>query len=225
MPPAFARSRAVAALLTAALSLTLMAVMPQEAELSPGWRTPIIALELATSPADVAFLAGEQAAPLREAVDFGHAFDMVFPFAYAGLLLLTLLVSASAAGLRIAGSVVALVVVGADVRENLVLLELTERLSQAAALDDLFSPLAAATWTKWIGIAALTALIGAARWSTARGRAALRFSLLALTLVAAIVRTPLTGELMALAVVITIASFVVGALLALRGSATRADRT
>lgn len=212
--------RGLAALLTAALSLGIMAVMPREAELSPGWRTPIIALELAETDADVAFLAGDGAKDVRAAVHSGQSIDMVFPFAYAALLLLTLMLSTTSRRLRLAGALVAVVVVGADLAENLVLFDVLGRLDSGASIMPLFGSLAAATWAKWLAIALLVALIGVARWPTSvptmKVKAGLCLALLPLTVIAAVARTPMTGELMALAVVVTIASFVIGGLVGLR---------
>jgi hypothetical protein len=210
------RSPRLIQVLTAGLSLTIMAVMPRTADLSPGWQTPIVALELAQSEEDVGFLAGDGAADARAAVDRGHAFDMVFPFAYAALLLLTLLGSNPRPWLRATGVAAAVITVAGDLWENAVLLELTARLGRAEPVADLFGTLAAATWTKWLAIALLVALIAAARWRGARKRAVLCLPVVVLTPVAAVVRTPLTGEAMALAVVVTIASFVIGALVDLR---------
>lgn len=185
------RATAIAALATVALALTLGAVMPRTAEgLQGGWKTPIMAFELASSEQDLAFLAGPEAAPLRAAMDRGHVFDMAFPFAYGGLLALVLLAhrrrgarapapsggvatSRSAAPARrarlaAAGVAFALLAVPGDVAENVVLLSLTGRLDAGAPTADLLPWLIATTWLKWGSIGLALAVLAVCEWPSSK---------------------------------------------------------
>ena len=80
-------------LATIAFGLWLGTVFPTKAELTRGFKTPILAFEFAHAPEDLDFLTGSEDGPraLRQAMDEGHRWDMIFPFFYADLLFLTCL--------------------------------------------------------------------------------------------------------------------------------------
>lgn len=203
---------------TILLALVILVVMPSTAQLSPGWRTPIIAFELARTELDLTWLAGPTAGELRAGFDLGHAFDMAFPFAYAGLLFTTLLLSARGqrrTAFKYIGLAVAVVTISADLCENMVLLEITKTLGAGSAIGDLLAPLAWTTWTKWLGIAVLAFLTSIARWNHRRLSAALCGLVGLVTLTAALVRSPMTGETMALGVTMMSALFAVGSIVEL----------
>ena len=239
--------RALWALGTAGLALWIMSLLPSSAPLEGGWKTPIIALELARTPADVAFLVGDDKAALRAAIDAAHAVDMAFPWAYAGLLLLTVvwlarstrLQQAGRGGARSSGVVsswvggrpllavafaLTVLVVGADMRENSVLLALTAAVGRAAPVDALLEPLAWATWLKWGAIAALLLLLGGVavvgrRW----GWLVVALPAVVLTPAAGLSGSPTLGEAMGLSVTISIAVLVVLALVEAGQRALRRD--
>lgn len=205
---------------TAGLSLWIMALLPTSAALNDGWQTPIIALELARTPADVAFLMGDEHAELRQAIDAAHVVDMAFPWAYAGLLLLTLLRLKVSTRLRAIAAVLTGIVVLADIRENLVLLSLTEAVGRGNPIEALLGPLALATWVKWGAIAGLLALIGAQALPRRRwGWVALSIPAVLLTPAAGLTGSPALGEAMGLSVTVTIALLVLHALAELVRSA------
>ncbi len=145
-------------LATAGLAVLLTVLLPQQAP--AGWHSPVMALELARTPTDLAFLAGDDAAPLRTAMRIGHGVDLLFPFAYGGLLV--------AAGRRQQGPVGALaqgagaLAIVADLVENAVIFWLLRQLdlgpveTVAAALPALF----VATWSKWLAIAVAFVALG-----------------------------------------------------------------
>lgn len=139
--------------LTLLLGLTLVWIFPSQASLSEGFQTPIIAFEFARDMEDLSFLAGQQseAVQARNALRLGLYWDMLFPIAYAGFLA-TLLASKLPAAPTIArlGLACTILIVPADIHENLVMLSL---LQQAAILEispALITTLHWATWLKWV---------------------------------------------------------------------------
>ena len=155
---------AVAGVLTIALALATMATFPRNADLPRGFHTPIIAFELAQTESDLAFLTGpdEPAASLRTAMDQGHRWDTLFPFAYGGMLFVLLLHHALR-GTRIAwlGLATSSATVLGDLWENLVLVEITSALSRGQSPESLLPTLHTATWSKWGLLAASLALLAA----------------------------------------------------------------
>lgn len=102
----------------------------------------------------------------------GQQIDMVFPFAYAGLLALYLF-GLARAGVKSAwlGLLVALAIIPADLRENLVIFEVLSALENKQAPSALLPALHSATWLKWwcICLAAGFIAFGAFRrqvWAT-----------------------------------------------------------
>lgn len=157
------RAARALSVLAAVLGVGLMAVLPHAAELAPGWRTPVVALELARTPEDLAFLSDPV---VRRGLLFGHLLDVPFPIAY-GLLLVALGTAFRARWTRWAGWAV----IPLDLLENAVLTRLLLDYPDVSSLLPLF----VATWAKWgaiglafIGLAvriratrpALTALLG-----------------------------------------------------------------
>lgn len=156
---------AVAAVAVVGLHLWMRELFPHEVVLSPGWRTPILALEFATHEADLAFLTGPAAQGVRDAMDAGHRVDMWFPLAYGGLIAVLGLQHALAgrswgwlAGLA------ALATVPLDIWENLVLMQITEVLGAGEPAGALLATLRIATWAKWGALGIALAGLAVAGW-------------------------------------------------------------
>ncbi len=154
---------AIFGLATLILGIIMLFVFPQKAELSAGFRTPIIAFEFAATDADLAFLSGDS--PIsrdnRDRMDAGHRWDSVFPFAYAGFVALLLLQVVARGHLWLGLAIpVALLIVPFDLWENSILLAITNALGNSTSIDVLLQELHVATWLKWgalgISIAALS---------------------------------------------------------------------
>lgn len=140
-------------LLTLGLGVILLSILPSQANLSKGFKTPIIAFEFAKTPDDLAFLSGSSASSRhhRTQMDKAHTWDMFFPFAYGGFLAL-LLWGLLLRGYKAAwlGLPFALLIIPLDILENLVLLDITEALRQGhPALDPLLHTVHIRTWLKW----------------------------------------------------------------------------
>lgn len=136
---------------TILLGVVILFIFPSTAQLTEGFRTPIIAFEFARTDADLAFLTGseELARVNRQMMDHGHHWDTAFPFAYAGFIAL-LLLGLAARGHRWLwlGIPVALLIIPLDLRENGVLVAITQALgsgNSAIVLQELHT----ATWLKW----------------------------------------------------------------------------
>lgn len=134
------------------LGIALALTFPAKAKLSEGYSTPIVALVFAKTPDDLAFLTGKEpvAIEMRDKVSRGQQIDMMFPFAYGGLLALSLWCLARA-GEKSAwfGIVFALGVIPADIRENLVLVDLLSELEKGQVVTASLALLYPATWIKW----------------------------------------------------------------------------
>jgi hypothetical protein len=189
------RAAAAATLVVAA---GIMAAFPAEAPLPEGWRTPIIAFELARSPADIAWLQGPDAAGLRDAMRAGHRVDTVFPFAY-GLLLAASCRAASGRWAALAVGL-ALAAVGLDLGENATLAGITEALEAGGDGAAGLRWLVPLTWSKWGAIGGALLSLCLAQWRE-EPRVALVLAPLALSVpVAGFTGAPAAGETMALAV-------------------------
>ncbi|MEZ5571509.1 MAG: hypothetical protein R3E64_05740 [Halioglobus sp.] len=149
-------------LATVALGLIMLFVFPASADLTEGFRTPIIAFEFARSDADLAFLTGNSNTAIanRDMMDAGHRWDAAFPFAYAGFIAL-LLVQLALQGQRWLwlGVAMALVIIPLDLRENAILLAITEALRHDASTTVLLQQLHTATWLKWGALGASIAAL------------------------------------------------------------------
>jgi len=150
-----ARLTTVTALFAAAtvgIAAVMIATFPATAELTRGFWTPVLAFELARSEDDLAFLSGSGSAAtgMRAQMDAGHRWDMAFPVAYGGFLTLLLVQMARARErLMWLGVPFALATIPADIRENLVLLDITATLEQGRSAAGLLPALEVATWLKW----------------------------------------------------------------------------
>lgn len=197
----------VFAVLTVILAGLLMAILPAKAELPQGYFTPILAFEFARTPADLAWLAGQNEAgqAVRDQLDLGHKVDMLFPFAYGGFLAL-LLLRLGRAGEKVAWLAlpIALAIIPFDIHENLNLLAITDALNRNADTTSLLAGLYWATWLKWAAIGLSIAAITVC-WIK-RGRtfpaAAGGFASLAVLVCAALGTPAPLAELMSLLIVV-----------------------
>jgi hypothetical protein len=197
------RITALVGFLTLILAGLAIASFPSTAKLSDGFFTPIVALEFAKTPEDVAFLTGKdsQAIEMRNKMRSGQKVDMVFPFAYGGLLALTLLCLARA-GVKFAwfGLVFAVGVVGCEMWENLIIADMLTALDQAQPVSTLLLALSPAIWSKWWCLAASAGFIGIAAFTQKMpwtgGLGVLTFVALALTWFTD--ARPIVAEIMAL---------------------------
>ncbi len=157
---------AAAALLLVALTGALQAVAPRGGTLNRGYVTPILAIELAQTAEDVAFLAGDgEAAERRAALDLSSYVDMLFPLAYAGLIALLLLPAARRGEpVARAGIAFAAVTYPFDVAENLTLLALTDALGAGADPGGALGWLFYATWVKWLALGGALLCLAAVAW-------------------------------------------------------------
>ena len=156
---------AVLGISTIILGLILLLTFPMKAELSEGFRTPIIAFEFAKTEADLAFLSGSSELNRlnRKKMDAGHVWDMAFPFAYAGFIALMLLLIVKN-GHRFVwlGVLFAVSIIPFDINENLTMLQITQALENSASIENLLLELQVVTWLKWgaIGISMAVLAMG-----------------------------------------------------------------
>lgn len=131
--------------------------------MADGFVTPILALEFAQGPEDLAFLQGEAATELRAALMHTQDLDRYFPLAYAGMAAV-LFLGLGLQGRKLAwlGLALALLTIPADWLENG---EIEQLITLAAATDvfgeEIYDPLLdlfITTWVKW-GLIAAYALI------------------------------------------------------------------
>lgn len=156
---------AVLGMATIILGVVLLVTFPVSAELSEGFRTPIIAFEFAKTEADLAFLSGSSEVNRlnREKMDAGHVWDMAFPFAYGGFIaLMLLLIFKNGHRFVWLGMLFAVSIIPFDINENLTMLQITQALANAASIENLLIELQIATWLKWgaIGISMAVLAMG-----------------------------------------------------------------
>ena len=145
--------------LTLVYTVVLTSVLPSDAAGMGDYQSPILAFEFAETSEDLAFLAGEEHASVRAAMDEGNTYDMVYPFLYGGLMALWLLAFArGGSSIAWAGLVGAILIVPADINENMVMLAITEVLGNAENPAPLLPVLVIATWIKW-GLIAFASLM------------------------------------------------------------------
>lgn len=141
--------------------------------MADGFQTPILALEFAQRGDDLAFLQGEAAGPLRDALMHIQALDLYFPLAYAGMAAVFFLGLALAGrGWAWLGLLLAVLTIPADWLENDVL----EHLIHLTATTDVFgdeidNPLlnmVITTWIKWGLIAAYALMMAGLMWQEKR---------------------------------------------------------
>lgn len=152
---------------TLAVALAAMLVLPAKAELAEGFFTPVVAFELARSPADLAFLTGadEQAQLMRTKMRQGLWVDALFPFCYAGFILLLLLQALRCFPIKNlpknkeilmltkVGVLLAVLLPFLDFAENYQMLHILNHLDKHTAPPDmLMQNLHFATWIKWLAI-------------------------------------------------------------------------
>lgn len=197
------------AVATLVLAAACQATFPAQAPLGPGWHTPILAAELARTPADLAFLAGDQAEPIRAAMDAGHRVDALFPWAYGCLL------AASAWSARArSGVLAAAVAVSFDTWENALLTVIVDSYRHGGQAASALAELPVTTWIKWAALAWGLAAVGVAeRHARPFQAAALGLASVGVAL-AWSTGLPVLGELMGLSVVV---GFVTLAVRAVRG--------
>jgi len=158
-------SSALFGLATIVLAIIMLFTFPMSAELTEGFRTPIIAFEFAKTEADLSFLSGSSELNRlnRESMDAGHQWDMFFPFAYAGFIALMLLkLARGGQGFAWLGVLFALLIIPFDLNENQTLLQITAALEHSSSVEILLQELHTATWLKWgaIGISVAVLAFG-----------------------------------------------------------------
>ena len=207
-------SLALIGLVTILLGIIITLIMPQTANLSDGYRTPIIAFEFARSEGDLKFLTDEDPAGQtnRDLIDRGHKWDMAFPVAY-GLFLMLLLVQFGQSGFRWGYFLAPIMIlaIAFDIVENLILIEITGHLRNGHSAEHLLGRLHLATWVKWgtIGLGAGGAAVGS--WHKKEYWSATIGSLTFLMTIICILTNspPICVELMALLVFVFFAWFVI----------------
>lgn len=146
------------------LSGLMMNSFPQKAEIPAGFQSPIIAFEFARSEADIAYLIGDSeiSEQNRAGMRAGHRWDMVFPFAYAGLLFALTLLHSPKSRRRTIALLACVLIVPLDINENLVLLGIVDAAQWGGLTQALFDQLYIATWLKWGTIAVAVAFLAVA---------------------------------------------------------------
>ncbi|TVP99653.1 MAG: hypothetical protein EA359_16775 [Balneolaceae bacterium] len=143
----------------------MMLIYPSVDDLPDGFRSPVLAFEFATTESDLAFMTGndEETRQIRREMNRGQLVDMVFPFAYGGLIFV-LLLALSRMGYLLPkiGIIFVLAIIPADLWENQVMYAITERLDEGLLAADLLPRLHVATWLKWwaIGLSAICLAVG-----------------------------------------------------------------
>lgn len=157
--------------------------------MADAFQTPILALEFAQTAEDLAFLQGEAAAPLRDALMHTQALDRYFPLAYAGMAAVFFLgLALGGRGWAWLAMLLAVLTIPADWLENDVL----EHLIHLTATTDVFgdeidNPLlnmVITTWIKWGLIAAYALMMAVLMWQEKRRILAIPGALAALALAA-----------------------------------------
>lgn len=144
------------------LVLTLVGPRPT-APLPDGYLTPILALEFARSTADVAQILGADETQQRAtaaAFDMVNRLDFIYIIFYGLMLLMFAVVAHRLTGDRwaLGAAALAVVVMAADVLENLQLLAITREFG-IADIEDNLSRLWGWTWFKWGGLAVCLLLL------------------------------------------------------------------
>lgn len=188
----------LAAFATVVLAGAAAVAFPSEAPLPEGWRTPIIAFELARTPAELTWLAGPEAADIRSAMRWGHRVDTLFPLAYGALLVL----SCRAASGRLAAAAAGLagLAIPLDWLENAALGGITDAIEAGGDGSAGLSWLIPLTWGKWGAIGGALVLLCLAIWRDEPRTALLLAPLACSVPVAAVTGAPAAGETMALAI-------------------------
>lgn len=143
------------------ISVIMLLHIPQSAVLDDGFSSPIIAFEFARDAKDVEFLSGSEytAVAARQGMVNGLALDMMFPFAYAGYLLLLLLQLEPSRLIKGLGIFTFCSIVLLDIHENLHMLRIIDVAGISAFKPQMFIDLYLATWLKWAAIVVALALL------------------------------------------------------------------
>lgn len=192
------------------------------APMRAGFHSPIMALELAKSVDDLAFLQGDAAADLRAYMVRVQQLDWGFPLAYAGM------AAAFFAGLGLRGGklnwlawvalAVAIVAIPADYMENRVINRVLADLAVGADPTERLDALQAHTWMKWGAIGLYGALMAVLMWVRGHRLLALPGVLGAASVVWAALSGSAGGpaEIMSLAMIPFMLGFPVAAIILLR---------
>ena len=222
-----ARAAYLASLALAAAAIAIAVLMqggdpPLAAPMADGFRSPILALEFASTPEDLAFLSGDDAAQLRAELQRVQALDTWFPIAYAGMAA-AFLIGLGLSGRAIAwlGAMLALATIPADWWENAAIADILAALDagQVPSLE----AIQLTTWIKWGLIAGYAALTAAALWTDRRPILSAP-SIAACLSVIAVAASGASGsfaEIMALVMLVWMLSYPLAAML---GLFTRQDR-
>lgn len=147
-------------------------IFPQQAELKSGFTTPVLAFQFAQSEADIAYLSGDSPVHQanRKAMKQGHYWDMVFPFAYAGFLVLLLLqVICQGNKLALFAVPIALVIIPLDIHENIALLAILDAIENSTVLSPaVFDASVTSAWLKWSAIGLTTGVLSVCYWQQRR---------------------------------------------------------
>jgi hypothetical protein len=130
-------------------------------------RDPVVAFEMVRTTDELTAVIGEsrlQYGALREAFDTVNRIDFIYMTVYGAFIALFFAAVAEARGDRrwLVASALGIVALLADVRENVVLLQLTQDGADAGALIDM---LIVATWTKWFALGLASVAAGYAMFS------------------------------------------------------------
>lgn len=144
-----------------AMSLILLMIFPSRASKMPdGFITPVIAFEFIRTPAEVfqlfASTSGTVQRDMVAAMDLGNRLDFVYMVLYSAFLLVFSVRCAQLSSKKVyyLGAVIAVVVLAADVMENIQLLGITASLD-TGDFEQYLIRLHLFTWIKWGGIAAI----------------------------------------------------------------------
>lgn len=132
-------------------------------------RDPVIAFEMVRTPDDLTAVIGEsrlQYGELREAIDKVNRIDFLYMTVYGAFIASFFAAVAQARGDRrwLVVSLLGIVALLADMRENMVLLQMTRDGAEVLPLIDM---LIVATWTKWFALGLASAAAGYAMFSDA----------------------------------------------------------
>jgi hypothetical protein len=147
---------AIIAMLTMVLSAIMLFKYPSKAELSNGYKTPVLAFEFAQSPEDLKFMTGDSpdAVNNRIAMRLGQKYDTIFPFFYAGLIAMCILsISSKINILTILGILFSIFIIPSDLYENSIMNSIIDSLESGQSITAQLSALHIATWLKWGNIA------------------------------------------------------------------------
>ena len=216
-----------ATLVLAAASIVFIILFgsPPDAGSAPrpeGFRSPVMALELARPPADLAFLQGPDAEALRAHMMRVQTLDWGFPLAYAGMAAAFFLGLAlrpgPLTGLAWIGAAVALAAIPADYLENRAINLILADLAAGRDPGEWLGMLQLHTWIKWVAIGLYSALTAVMLWARGHRILALPGVLAAISVPAAWLGMPdgTAAEVMAVVLIPAFLVYPVAAALQLR---------